>query len=296
MSDFAPFVSATLRDRKVAELKNKNDELRAAIVMAEEDGGYNNPGGSSFPPSTDSNVCHGSNNDAQSFLGCDKVNTNTNMSKNTNSSLNIIVDDDKGNLAASVAAALKGKVEWELKEENTELRELIDTKLLSVRVMGPIGGPIYFEGSLKDGQTSRSGNVWKMNVGNTNDDTAATNNGNGGGGGVLLPTGLIKCLEIQLGGRKLPAVDLLTSDGWDIDTGIGRLVLRIFRSSPVVRDLCSLHARIGPIPRDEFYEIIARQGTGLGPGDVRFRELVIDGLHIAKSNILGRISLIEKIN
>jgi len=52
-------------------------------------------------------------------------------------------------LALFVAAALKDKTVVDLKQENDELRELIDKQLV-VKVTGKNGSPIHYEGSLKN--------------------------------------------------------------------------------------------------------------------------------------------------
>ena len=52
-------------------------------------------------------------------------------------------------LAPFVAAALKDKTVVDLKQENDELRELIDKQLV-VKVTGENGSPIRYEGSLKN--------------------------------------------------------------------------------------------------------------------------------------------------
>jgi len=195
-------------------------------------------------------------------------------------------------MASFVAAILKDGTMADLKNENIELRALVEDRLL-VHVTGPNGTPIYYEGSLRDGSSPDSGMLWNFFLERH----------------LVLPLSSLADLEIRLGGTVLYRFDINTiiSD-YFILTPASDSSINLINNSPTTgrmffqshhSPMLCMYARIsGPmlyadlvhLPRImNLAQVVALHQNG------KVQDLIITGFTFKKSEISGCISLLDKL-
>ena len=201
-------------------------------------------------------------------------------------------------LAPFVAAALKDKTVVDLKQENDELRELIDKQLV-VKVTGENGSPIRYEGSLK--------NIGMSEMKSSNEVTRWSLFCDS----KVLPLDSLWNLEIWVGGNLMERFNLdinhiidypchtyesVVNWNGDGDGTVEPQMMGVIRCNRTIR---GVSARFGSIPyadyEDEDLNELDLRGLKNIQQRTQAQDLIIDEIEFRTREIPGILSLLKRI-
>ena len=220
-------------------------------------------------------------------------------------------------LAPFVAAVLRDSTVDKLKNENDELRELLEERLL-LQITGQDGEPIHYETSMKHGTSKQGDNerdLWVVNmmIGSNNKKENTFDDDNDV---IRLDSILIgKYLEIWVGGQFLQRFHLNTcrvrrmigsNDGFNRNIKdvpqMGLIAILPTLEASIYSSVPIIYAKFGPILFEEYHNL-PQQLSSMGDlyslirasNNSTTKILMVQKLLFRKSKIRGVISLLEKL-